>query len=111
MKSPKRALKSSIKNSQMLAEHAEFHVNINSVVGGGIAKPRATRYTVISKRALAPGLQLHPSASFTMASGQLKPLKPDPKRKIWDFEVRELRAPQLHPFQPVSGSDRQRRAQ
>ena len=32
----KKSLKVLDKKLQMLAEHAEFHVNINSVVGGGI---------------------------------------------------------------------------
>src|ERR1700743_524603 len=35
----KKSLKVLDKKLQMLAEHAEFHVNINSVVGGGIANP------------------------------------------------------------------------
>ena len=35
----KKSLKVLDKKLQMLAEHAEFHVNINSVVGGGIQNP------------------------------------------------------------------------
>ena len=35
----KKSLKVLDKKLQMLAEHADFHVNINSVVGGGIANP------------------------------------------------------------------------
>ena len=35
----KKSLKVLDKKLQMLAEHAEFHVNINSVVGGGIHNP------------------------------------------------------------------------
>ena len=38
------------KRLEMLADHAEFHVNINSVVGGGIRNPNDA--LVISKRAL-----------------------------------------------------------
>jgi hypothetical protein len=36
----KKSLKVLDKKLQMLAEHAEFHVNINSVVGGGSRSQR-----------------------------------------------------------------------
>ena len=36
----KKSLKVLDKKLQMLAEHADFHVNINSVVGGGIHNPQ-----------------------------------------------------------------------
>jgi len=36
----KKSLKVLDKKLQLLAEHAEFHVNINSVVGGGIKNPQ-----------------------------------------------------------------------
>src|SRR5438309_4871566 len=36
----KKSLKVLDKKLQLLAEHAEFHVNINSVVGGGIHTPQ-----------------------------------------------------------------------
>src|SRR5215831_6352694 len=49
----KKSLKVLDKKLQMLAEHAEFHVNINSVVGGGIANPDDAR--VVSERALGLG--------------------------------------------------------
>src|SRR6185312_873976 len=35
----KKSLKVLDKKLQILAEHADFHVNINSVLGGGIRKP------------------------------------------------------------------------
>ena len=35
----KKSLKVLDAKLKMLAEHADFHVNINSVVGGGIANP------------------------------------------------------------------------
>src|ERR1700752_327774 len=35
----KKSLKTLDKKLQLLAEHADFHVNINSVVGGGIQNP------------------------------------------------------------------------
>ncbi|HEY0175586.1 MAG TPA: hypothetical protein VGC08_04360, partial [Pedobacter sp.] len=49
----KKSLKVLDAKLKMLAEHAEFHVNINSVVGGGIANPEDA-YT-ISQRALGLG--------------------------------------------------------
>src|ERR1700731_2371598 len=48
-----KSLKVLDKKLEMLAEHAEFHVNINSVVGGGIKDPNDA--LVISKRALELG--------------------------------------------------------
>jgi len=39
----KKSLKVLDKKLEMLAEHAEFHVNINSVVGGD-SKTRTTRW-------------------------------------------------------------------
>src|SRR5437763_994729 len=49
----KKSLKVLDKKLQLLAEHAEFHVNINSVVGGGIRSPKDA--LVIGKRALELG--------------------------------------------------------
>src|ERR1700685_2621794 len=49
----KKSLKVLDKKLQMLAEHAEFHVNINSVVGGGIKDPNDALQ--IGKRAVALG--------------------------------------------------------
>src|SRR5262250_744589 len=49
----KESLKVLDKKLQLLAEHAEFHVNINSVVGGGIRNPHDA--LVIGKRAIELG--------------------------------------------------------
>src|ERR1700691_1017202 len=49
----KKSLKVLDKKLQMLAEHAEFHVNINSVVGGGIHDPNDA--LVVGRRALELG--------------------------------------------------------
>src|SRR5437588_3238206 len=49
----KKSLKVLDKKLQLLAEHAEFHVNINSVVGGGIRDPHDA--LVVGKRALELG--------------------------------------------------------
>jgi MoaA/NifB/PqqE/SkfB family radical SAM enzyme len=56
---------------QMLAEYAEFHVNINSVVGGGIRNPNDA--LVISKRALELGFE-STIGIIHDGDGQLKPL-------------------------------------
>ena len=49
----KKSLKVLDKKLVLLAEHADFHVNINSVVGGGIHTPKDA--LAIGKRALALG--------------------------------------------------------
>jgi MoaA/NifB/PqqE/SkfB family radical SAM enzyme len=81
----KKSLKVLDAKLRMLAEHADFHVNINSVVGGGTANPEDA--LTISQRALALGF----SSTIGIihdGSGQLKPLGED-ERKVWD-EVRRL---------------------
>jgi MoaA/NifB/PqqE/SkfB family radical SAM enzyme len=81
----KKSLKVLDAKLRMLAEHADFHVNINSVVGGGIPNPEDA--LVVSKRALELGF----SSTIGIihdGSGQLKPLG-DRERKVWD-EVRRL---------------------
>jgi MoaA/NifB/PqqE/SkfB family radical SAM enzyme len=67
----KKSLKVLDKKLQVLAEHAEFHVNINSVVGGGIHNPDDA--LVVGRRALELGL----SATVGIihdGDGQLRPL-------------------------------------
>ena len=49
----KKSLKVLDKKLQLLAEHAEFHVNINSVVGGGISNPQDA--LTIGRRAMELG--------------------------------------------------------
>ena len=81
----KKSLKVLDKKLQMLAEHADFHVNINSVVGGGIPNPEDA-YTV-SKRALGLGF----SSTIGIihdGSGQLKALG-EGERMVWE-KVRKL---------------------
>ena len=81
----KKSLKVLDKKLEMLAQHAEFHVNINSVVGGGIKDPNDA--LVISKRALELGFS-NTIGIIHDGSGQLKPLLPE-EAKIY-FEVRNL---------------------
>jgi MoaA/NifB/PqqE/SkfB family radical SAM enzyme len=67
----KKSLKVLDKKLQVLAGHAEFHVNINSVVGGGIHNPDDA--LVVGKRALELGF----SATVGIihdGDGQLRPL-------------------------------------
>jgi len=76
----KKSLKVLDKKLQFLAEHADFHVNINSVVGGGIKDPQDA--LTIGKRAIELGFTstigiIHDS------DGQLKPLG-DKERSVWD---------------------------
>ena len=81
----KKSLKVLDAKLRMLREHASFHVNINSVVGGGIAHP--TDALTVSERALDLGF----SSTIGIihdGSGQLKPLG-DEERRVWD-RVRKL---------------------
>ncbi len=75
----KKSLKVLDKKLQMLAEYAEFHVNINSVVGGGIRNPQDA--LVIGKRALELGFE-STIGIIHDGGGQLKPLKPEEARGL-----------------------------
>src|SRR6516162_5455770 len=81
----KKSLKVLDKKLQMLAEHAEFHVNINSVVGGGVHHPQDA--LVIGKRALELGF----SSTIGIihdGDGQLQPLG-DEERSVY-HEMKNL---------------------
>ena len=67
----KKSLKVLDKKLQLLAAHAEFHVNINSVVGGGIHHP--TDAIEVANRAVALGFTSTVGIIHD-ASGQLQPL-------------------------------------
>jgi MoaA/NifB/PqqE/SkfB family radical SAM enzyme len=71
-----KSLKTLDKKLEMLAQHAEFHVNINSVVGGGFNPEDAL---TIGKRALELGFE-STIGIIHDGSGQLKPLKEDEAR-------------------------------
>src|SRR5579883_3440238 len=79
----KKSLKVLDKKLQMLAEHADFHVNINSVVGGGIRNPNDA--LVIGRRALELGFT-STIGIIHDGDGQLKPLG-DEERRVY-FEMR-----------------------
>ncbi len=69
----KKSLKVLDRKLQVLAEHADFHVNINSVVGGGIHNPEDA--VAIGKRALELGFTSTVGIIHD-GGGQLQPLKP-----------------------------------
>jgi len=70
----KKSLKVLDKKLQLLAEHAEFHVNINSVVGGGIHNPKDA--VEVGRRAVELGFT-STIGIIHDGDGQLQPLKPE----------------------------------
>jgi len=84
----KKSLKVLDKKLQMLAEHAEFHVNINSVVGGGIHDPHDA--LVVGKRAIELGF----SATVGIihdGGGQLRPLGEQERAVYHEMKAMENR--------------------
>jgi MoaA/NifB/PqqE/SkfB family radical SAM enzyme len=82
----KKSLKVLDKRLEMLADHAEFHVNINSVVGGGIRNPNDA--LVISRRALDLGFESTVGIIHD-GDGQLKPLTEDESRVFFEITRRK----------------------
>jgi MoaA/NifB/PqqE/SkfB family radical SAM enzyme len=81
----KKSLKVLDKKLEILAEHADFHVNINSVVGGGIHNPDDA--LVVGRRAIELGF----SATVGIihdGDGQLRPLG-ERERAVY-HEMKEL---------------------
>jgi MoaA/NifB/PqqE/SkfB family radical SAM enzyme len=81
----KKSLKVLDKKLEILAEHADFHVNINSVVGGGIHDPNDA--LVVGRRAIQLGF----SATVGIihdGDGQLRPLG-ERERAVY-HEMKEL---------------------
>src|SRR5256712_8545495 len=70
----KKSLKVLDKKLELLAEHAEFHVNINSVVGGGIHNPKDA--LDVGRRAVELGFT-STIGIIHDGGGQLQPLKPE----------------------------------
>jgi MoaA/NifB/PqqE/SkfB family radical SAM enzyme len=75
----KKSLKVLDKKLQLLAEHAEFHVNINSVVGGGIRDPHDA--LAVGRRALELGFTSTVGIIHD-GDGQLRPLG-DAEREVY----------------------------
>ncbi len=75
----KKSLKVLDKKLQLLADYSEFHVNINSVVGGGIHNPKDA--LVIGKRAIELGFTSTVGIIHD-GGGQLQPLG-DAEREVY----------------------------
>ena len=81
----KKSLKVLDKKLQLLAEHAEFHVNINSVVGGGTRNPHDA--LVVGRRAVQLGFT-STIGIIHDGEGQLRPLA-DEEREVF-LKMKEL---------------------
>jgi len=82
----KKSLKVLDKKLQLLAEHADFHVNINSVVGGGIPNPQDA--LTIGKRAVELGF----SSTIGIihdGTGHLQPLNDEERRIYHEMKAME----------------------
>jgi MoaA/NifB/PqqE/SkfB family radical SAM enzyme len=85
----KKSLKVLDRKLELLAEHADFHVNINSVVGSGIRHPQDA--LTIGKRAIELGF----SSTIGIihdASGQLQPLGDEERRIYHEMKSMEKRS-------------------
>jgi MoaA/NifB/PqqE/SkfB family radical SAM enzyme len=82
----KKSLKVLDKKLQMLAEFAEFHVNINSVVGGGFKNPEDA--LTIGRRALELGFE-STIGIIHDGDGQLKPLAAEDARVYFEMQNRK----------------------
>jgi MoaA/NifB/PqqE/SkfB family radical SAM enzyme len=85
----KKSLKVLDKKLQLLAEYADFHVNINSVVGGGVHHPQDA--LTIGKRALELGF----SSTIGIihdGQGQLQPLGGEERRIYHEMKALEKRS-------------------
>jgi MoaA/NifB/PqqE/SkfB family radical SAM enzyme len=93
----KKSLKVLDKKLQLLAEHADFHVNINSVVGGGIPNPQDA--LVIGKRAVELGFT-STIGIIHDGSGQLQPLNDEERRIYHEMQALEKSSfTRIHAFQ------------
>jgi len=81
-----KSLKVLDKKLEMLSQYAEFHVNINSVVGGGIGDPNDA--LIIGRRAIELGFE-STIGIIHDGSGQLKPLKADEAKVYYQMSHRK----------------------
>ena len=101
----KKSLKVLDRKLQVLAGHALFHVNINSVVGGGIRQPEDA--LVIGRRALELGFTSTVGIIHD-GSGQLKPLG-ERERRVY-LEMKRLEKSgyaRIHYFQDAIAHGRE----
>jgi MoaA/NifB/PqqE/SkfB family radical SAM enzyme len=82
----KKSLKVLDKKLQLLAEYADFHININSVVGSGITHPQDA--LVIGKRAVELGFT-STIGIIHDGSGQLQPLGDEERRIYHEMQALE----------------------
>src|SRR5437879_9153639 len=80
----KKSLKVLDKKLQLLAEYADFHVNINSVVGGGVRSPQDA--LTIGKRALELGFSSTVGIIHD-GQGQLQTLGEEQRRRSEERRV------------------------
>jgi MoaA/NifB/PqqE/SkfB family radical SAM enzyme len=85
----KKSLKVLDRKLQLLAEHAEFHVNINSVIGGGVCNPQDA--LTIGRRALELGFSSTVGIIHD-GSGQVQPLAEDERRVYHKMKSLEKRS-------------------
>jgi len=93
----KKSLKVLDKKLETLAEYAEFHVNINSVVGGGVRNPEDA--LIIGKRALELGFSSTVGIIHD-GGGQLQALGSEERRVYQAMKALEKRSfTRVHAFQ------------
>ncbi len=85
----KKSLKVLDKKLELLAEYADFHVNINSVVGGGVRNPQDA--LVIGKRALELGFSSTVGIIHD-GQGQVQPLGDEERRVYHEMKSMEKRS-------------------
>jgi MoaA/NifB/PqqE/SkfB family radical SAM enzyme len=85
----KKSLKVLDKKLQLLSEYADFHVNINSVVGGGVRNPEDAWQ--IGKRALELGFSSTVGIIHD-GEGQLQPLGEEERRIYHEMKAMEKRS-------------------
>lgn len=85
----KKSLKVLDKKLQNLAEYSDFHVNINSVVGGGVSNPQDA--LTIGKRALELGFSSTVGIIHD-GQGQLQPLEDEERRVYHEMKSMEKRS-------------------
>jgi MoaA/NifB/PqqE/SkfB family radical SAM enzyme len=85
----KKSLKVLDRKLELLAEHADFHVNINSVVGGGVKHPQDA--LVIGRRALELGFSSTVGIIHD-GDGQLQPLAEEERRVYHEMKQLEKRS-------------------
>jgi MoaA/NifB/PqqE/SkfB family radical SAM enzyme len=84
----KKSLKVLDKKLQMLAEHAHFHININSVLGGGIHNPQDA--LTVGRRAMALGFTSTVGIIHD-GDGQLRPLGAREREVFLEMKTLEKR--------------------